>query len=155
MTPTFHKICCHCKMAVPKEGFRKCKSRPDGLDATCKGCRKMAYQNGGREQHNMYRYKRVKNFPEKHKRMRLQEKLKRKYDLTLRQFDEMLEEQNGVCAICGGIELGGKRLSVDHNHETGKVRGLLCGRCNLRLWAIEDIDYVHRANLYLKATDGV
>ena len=55
--------------------------------------------------------------------------LKRLYNMTLKQYDQMFEAQNGNCAICGLPELM-SRLSVDHNHETGKIRGLLCRRCN-------------------------
>lgn len=52
-----------------------------------------------------------------------------KYGLTLEQYDKMLEEQNYVCAICQGLP-GAKGFHVDHSARNGKVRGLLCGRCN-------------------------
>lgn len=67
--------------------------------------------------------------------------LKRKYGITLAEYDQMLEEQHGVCAICGGADPSGRRLAVDHDHETGKVRGLLCTSCNTRLGFLE----IHRA----------
>lgn len=62
-------------------------------------------------------------------------KLRRRYGLTLEQHDAMLAAQNGVCAICCRPEEHKKytRLSVDHDHDTGKVRGLLCRRCNSML----------------------
>lgn len=63
--------------------------------------------------------------------------LKRKYKITLEQYQELFEKQNGVCAICKGIEEG-RMLSVDHNHSTGKVRGLLCGSCNRALGLFQD-----------------
>jgi len=70
----------------------------------------------------------------------------------------MLEEQGGVCAICGNGQDAGYRqlLYVDHDHETGKVRGLLCQRCNSGIGHfVEDIDVVERAYLYmLKARDA-
>lgn len=53
------------------------------------------------------------------------------YDITLAQYDEMLANQNGVCAICQQPPKGGVPLAVDHCHVTGKVRGLLCIACNL------------------------
>lgn len=61
--------------------------------------------------------------------------LKVHYGLNLAEYKQILENQNGTCAICKQPETAtvkGKirSLSVDHNHETGKVRGLLCGRCN-------------------------
>lgn len=59
--------------------------------------------------------------------------LKRNYDLTVEQYDQMYQDQNGVCAICHE-KCGSKfRLAVDHDHDTGKVRGLLCLSCNQKL----------------------
>ena len=60
--------------------------------------------------------------------------LKRKYGLTLEQFDEILASQGGACAICGGTDTGKwENLHVDHNHITGKVRGILCNECNMAI----------------------
>lgn len=62
--------------------------------------------------------------------------LQRYYGLSLETFSLMLAAQNGVCAICKQPETaksswgGSKELSVDHNHENGEIRGLLCSRCN-------------------------
>ncbi len=60
--------------------------------------------------------------------------LRRKYGLSLEEYESLLREQRGGCAICGAIpaELG-RSLAVDHCHETGKVRGLLCDKCNTAL----------------------
>jgi len=52
------------------------------------------------------------------------------YGITIEQYGEMLEAQGGVCAICREPCPSGKNLAVDHCHETGAVRGLLCARCN-------------------------
>lgn len=57
-------------------------------------------------------------------------RLKSVYGLTISKYNEMSIKQNNVCYICGGINLGGKGLYIDHNHQTGKVRKLLCSRCN-------------------------
>lgn len=57
--------------------------------------------------------------------------LKRNYGMTVAEYDAMLLAQGGVCAICRGVNKNGKRLSVDHNHDTGAVRDLLCASCNL------------------------
>ncbi len=62
--------------------------------------------------------------------------LKKTYSLTLEQYDKMFEIQGGVCAICNQPETW-RRLSVDHNHQTGKVRGLLCSKCNTDLGIFE------------------
>lgn len=63
----------------------------------------------------------------------------RTYGITTVEYDEMLEAQNGVCAICGQEEQVKTRgLSVDHCHETGEVRGLLCSFCNMALGLFKD-----------------
>ena len=55
---------------------------------------------------------------------------KRTYNLTLEQHKQMYIDQNGQCAICK-IPVSYDKLDTDHNHKTGKVRGLLCTRCNI------------------------
>lgn len=56
-------------------------------------------------------------------------RLRKKYGITLIQYQEMMDEQGGVCKICGRTPKG-RRLAVDHDHETGQIRGLLCISCN-------------------------
>jgi hypothetical protein len=57
---------------------------------------------------------------------------KKRYGITIEQYEKMLKAQNGVCAICGenNNHKTQRHLHIDHNHQTGKVRGLLCIRCN-------------------------
>lgn len=57
-------------------------------------------------------------------------RLARLYDITPEEYDRLWKLQKGVCAICSGDSPAGRRLSVDHDHETEKVRGLLCVECN-------------------------
>ena len=69
--------------------------------------------------------------------------LKAKYGITLEQYNQMLGDQNGVCAICKKPEtkrLAGKTqtLAVDHCHKTGNIRGLLCSKCNLGIGNLMD-----------------
>lgn len=69
--------------------------------------------------------------------------LVKKYNITLEQYNEMLALQNGVCDICKEPETRRHqngtlcRLAVDHDHNTGKVRGLLCWRCNSAMGSFE------------------
>ena len=63
--------------------------------------------------------------------------LKRRFGLSMAQYDEMLKQQSGSCAICGTPPQS-IRLSVDHCHKTGKVRGLLCWKCNLSIGHFND-----------------
>ncbi len=69
--------------------------------------------------------------------------LKKTYGITLEQYNETHQAQGGVCAICGKRETaknqyGIKQLSVDHNHKTGEVRGLLCLKCNFAIGYVDD-----------------
>lgn len=59
-------------------------------------------------------------------------------DLTVEQYDEMHDLQAGLCKICGRAEsASGRRLAVDHDHETGAIRGLLCTKCNTTVGWVE------------------
>jgi hypothetical protein len=77
--------------------------------------------------------------------------LKRNYGITLQEHQEMYENQSGRCAICKKEGDGKwKKLCVDHNHETGKVRQLLCRRCNMILGqAYDDASLFSEMILYL------
>ena len=74
----------------------------------------------------------------------------RNYGITLREYNNMLVKQNGVCAICE--QSCTKELAVDHDHCTGKVRGLLCKNCNLGLGHfLDNTSYLNSAIKYLEA----
>lgn len=103
-----------------------------------------------RELINMKAKIRENKNPEKTIRTRRNFHLKKKFGITVEQYDEMLIKQNGVCEICGGTN-GKKNFSVDHNHKTGKVRGLLCDHCNTGIGRLmEDISILQNAILYLR-----
>ena len=61
-----------------------------------------------------------------------------KFGMTVEDYDRLLAEQGGVCAICGGLPSRTKHLHVDHCHETNRLRGLLCDACNLGLGKFKD-----------------
>ncbi len=79
------------------------------------------------------------------------------YGITFDQYMELHERQKGLCAICGkpetvvrGRSKGPGLLSVDHDHKTGLIRGLLCSRCNAALGMFgDDVDILIKAELYL------
>jgi len=79
-----------------------------------------------------------KNNPEYVKEYQLNALLNR-YKITQEKYDSMYEEQNYCCAICGVNEKTlNKKLCVDHDHKSGKVRGLLCNNCNFAIGAMKD-----------------
>lgn len=84
---------------------------------------------------------------------------KSKYGIDLAEYESLLLRQEGVCAICKqpprGQGKNASRLHLDHCHLTGKVRGLLCRRCNPALGAFDDdIEKLQRAINYLRSHNG-
>jgi hypothetical protein len=75
----------------------------------------------------------------------------RKYGITPEQYDLLEQQQNGLCEICKQVCLTGRRLAVDHDHQTNKLRGLLCSRCNIGLGQFEEsIERLQAAADYLR-----
>ncbi len=74
--------------------------------------------------------------------------LKRKYGLTIEDWEELFNSQGRSCAICNAKE-NGKRFAVDHCHKAGVVRGILCHPCNQRLGHIEIEGWLKAAKRYL------
>jgi hypothetical protein len=126
-------------------------------EETLKQCKKYASEHKKeikQRQHRWYKRNKKqhsrcnKQYYLKHKKRLL--KLSRKQrlkslNLSINDYNLMIQEQNGVCAICKQTETlkktngtHARRLSVDHDHKSGKVRGLLCNRCNIILGKIED-----------------
>lgn len=110
------KRCPDCRELKPHSAFSK--STKNGLQPYCKPC--SAKRN--REQ-----------------------VLKARYGITTEQYEAMLVSQRGLCAICREPQEGNRQMAVDHNHETGKVRGLLCDRCNRGIGLLRDSPLVLRA----------
>lgn len=75
--------------------------------------------------------------------------LKRKYGITVEQYEAIKERQGDLCALCGWK--GPETLAIDHDHRTGRVRGLLCRSCNVNLgrWG-DDVEGLMRVVAYLK-----
>ena len=80
-------------------------------------------------------------------------RLRYRYGIEIAEYDAMLEAQGGLCAICrlppDGTSRGG-RLFVDHCHETGKIRGLLCNKCNLAVGYLGSESALLRAAEYVR-----
>ena len=79
-------------------------------------------------------------------------RLKKTYNLTSEEFNLLMIEQESKCAICGSTSTNvkkAKHLFVDHSHATGKVRGLLCIKCNTKLGVLDDSSFMVPATKYL------
>lgn len=81
--------------------------------------------------------------------------IKRRYGLTIEQYTQILDSQNQVCAICLRSDVGrinSRRLFVDHDHKTGRVRGILCYKCNTLIGhALDSPEILKKAIVYLEA----
>lgn len=122
------KVCTVCKKTKELENFYNYKAYKDGLSYRCKEC------------DNLSRAKWSDKNPDKAKESQRKRNLKHKYGLTIEDYDNILKSQGNSCAICfkKDSEVTGDRFSkikfaVDHDHATGKVRGILCNQCNRAL----------------------
>lgn len=106
------------------------------LVAHCKPC----YRERSRQQH--------RSQLERDPSVRRRRGLKHRYNLTVEQYDAMLEKQDGKCAVCGRSGT----LYVDHDHDTGVVRGLLCPRCNTCMNVLDTEDLLQRLQQYKAAS---
>lgn len=124
------RTCKDCQQELPLDDLVKEPKSKYGRKQLCKVCDAIRKRNRRLENPNYY--------------------YTYTYGITFQQFTDMMDAQSGVCAICkkGRDET----LSVDHDHETGKVRALLCARCNRGIGFLQDDPaIVLSAYNYLKA----
>lgn len=129
-------ICYHCTKDLPEALFKK--KIGVGLAKRCQPCRDKL----GIYQKKSYGGKRPIDYHRQYN-----------YGMDREDFDRMVLDQDGLCAICGLVQIGENRsLAVDHCHTTGKVRGLLCDPCNLGLGNFKDNpENLLKAAEYLKS----
>lgn len=142
---TASKTCNKCNKHKLAGEFFKDKGISDGLSTICKTCKTettMAWRAANREQYNANQRKQhAKNYT----RNRLY-----RYDLTPDEYNGMLTAQDNKCAICNCPPQGTRPLVIDHNHDTGAVRGLLCYGCNRALHVLENAELLAKSQNYLK-----
>lgn len=127
------KVCSTCKSTQPIDQYHRSRSTNDGLDPRCRSCRKAATAR-----HNVDQAAKRTGH------------MLRLYGLTPEQYAAMFAEQDGRCAICLEPETMTyrgkvKALSIDHDHESGQVRGLLCAACNFAIGKLRDNPALLRA----------
>jgi hypothetical protein len=97
-----------------------------------------------------YYHEKLKTNPTKHANRKLTDfnnTIKYKYSLNRQEYLLLLQKSVGACTIC---ELQTHRLHIDHDHKTGKVRGLLCALCNAALGKLEQKGWLEKAKIYLE-----
>jgi hypothetical protein len=129
------KICTKCKQSKEFSNFHKDSKTNDGLKCWCIACM--------RQSRIKFDFEHPENYRNKH--------LKQTYGISIGQYNELLKLQNFRCAIClKHMTESKKGMVVDHSHVTGKVRAILCCRCNHYLVGVEDSIFKQRAEEYLR-----
>lgn len=160
------KTCTKCHVEKPVLSFYLNRGTKDGRATYCDECQRASTRawkaaNAERVREQYEATKRKPGYEDKRRRDNQRWWL-RQYGITVEQYDQLLADQGGTCAICQLPERyvdartgRTRRLSVDHDHKTGRVRGLLCGSCNQAVGHFEDDhDRCVRAGQYLlKASD--
>lgn len=132
------KICTGCKKDLSLSSFYKNKRTEDGFCGRCKSC----YSTGKAKYRKSVQG--IKNTKKGN--------LTRRYNISIEEYNNKVEAQHNCCAICGiHRNFQKKDLAVDHCHKTGKVRSLLCNKCNTILGqADDDIALLEKIISYLK-----
>ncbi len=151
------KNCTKCKLNKSKTEFHKNQNK-------CKACVKIYCKEYNKRVGVVARASAYAKNPKNIKRIiknKRDSNIRIKYKIESEDYDSLFESQDGVCAICGLPETEQRKgqikmLSVDHNHETGKVRGLLCGNCNIGIGNLQDnLDILASAVSYLQQPYGL
>lgn len=152
------KKCYRCNLEKEEKEFSKDKNNADLLTYDCKECRKKIYKKWYdanidkiKAKHIEYKEYRKAYYhrPDRKREYNLR-RIEREFGISREEYILLEEKQKGLCAICGKEERN-KNLSVDHCHETNKVRGLLCTNCNRAIGLLKDnVQILKNAIKYLK-----
>jgi len=150
---TMTKECSKCGIRKAAEDFPKNNAFEFGRASECKAC----HNARGRK----WRAMAMKERPEfRERREKSQRKARaKKYGLTLKELDSLETRSGGVCEICDNppnmAGTSSNALNVDHCHKSGKVRGMLCSRCNLTIGVVgEDPSVLESMIAYLRRYKG-
>lgn len=149
--PEGQKWCPGCKDTKLLEAFGANRSTHDGKQQYCKPCA-VAIVTKSRHKDPTSHRRSSKNWREANPERHADLNARWRYGIENGTYAKMLEAQGGRCAICATTEPGSriKRFHVDHCHNSGEVRGLLCENCNRGIGLLKhDVDILAKAQLYL------
>jgi hypothetical protein len=143
--PNTTKTCRNCHLAKPLLAFHRHRGTVDGRATYCKDCA-LAYDRTVRKKSKLRAHKEWLKIPENRENVRKYLRVYHRkyhlagYGLTPQMYENMFDAQDGRCALCQTHAVDCMRgiLVIDHDHETGKVRALLCGKCNSGLGMFAD-----------------
>jgi hypothetical protein len=165
------KVCTKCGQAKPRTEYNKCRGKERAYCKVCHSKEVAHWAHKNRERRREYarnwaakNQDKIRAYPkrgwhdlsqatrDKKSAYAKKRHLERKYGITQKQWQQMFDRQGGVCALCripGRVGRHGK-LAVDHCHNTGRVRGLLCAACNVSLGNLgDDVAGLMRALAYV------
>lgn len=150
--PEGQKWCPRCEACKPLETFGANKRTHDGKQNLCKLCAVAAVTASRTKDPTSHR-RSSKAWKENNPERAADARVKRTYGLEHGSYAAMFAAQGGACAICGTTDRGPRsRFHIDHCHDTGKVRGLLCSRCNTGIGQFKhDPERIRSAVEYVKA----
>lgn len=137
------KKCSKCKEIKGVEDFYLSKQKKDGYDYWCKLCK----LKNNRIHNSIPEIAKLKREYRRKHHLKNRDKdlhscrvnaIKRKYNITHEEYLSILKSQNNKCHICGDPITPGRNCHLDHDHNTGKIRGFLCQRCNKGLGHFQD-----------------
>lgn len=146
------KKCNRCLKFRMADKFFKDTAHSSGLYSICKDCKTATTMEWRRNNRDFYN-KGAREWRRNNRGRTRAYELRRKYGITLDQYREIFKAQEGKCKICGEEKHNKKytNLGVDHCHETGKVRGLLCDNCNRGIGNFQDsVELLKAAVSYLE-----
>lgn len=134
------KSCTKCRNYRPVSEFSKEAKRKDGLHPHCRSCvkeyeAKRWASEKFRESRREYQSERFST-SESYRKSKRNQRMKKRYGITISEYEERMALQEGKCAICN--ESPKRSLHVDHCHISGNFRGLLCGSCNRAIGLMQD-----------------
>jgi hypothetical protein len=146
------KICSGCRRPQDITNFGKDKNRKDGLNLYCRDCLKKHYQSDKKANAQRCRAYYLKN-RESMMLSSWKRHIKSKYGLTYEELVLLAEKQGNSCKICHTKfpTLKSRMVHVDHDHKTGRVRGILCKFCNDQLIRILEHPLKEAGEKYLLA----
>jgi hypothetical protein len=169
--PVTTKQCRACREIKPIDAFYRMRRNVDLWHADCKECRNQktkAWKQENPDRVRGHEKSRNRNWaaelanararratPEGRRKLR-NWRLKKDHGITLDEYEQMVSDQGGVCKICRRPPRGGRThhdqmLHVDHDHATGRIRGLLCRHCNVAIGFFdEDVEIITAAIRYIQ-----